>query len=263
MREIDFIEQFLRRNMEYVVEKYRDKSLLTVTTKGEPADLLTEVDLTIQKRFIDALQEVYPRDEVVAEEGDFGKLPENKNVRVWVIDPIDGTYNFVRGMNPLFGISIAFVEEGLARCAGVAFPLSGKVFLAEQGSGSFCDGKRLRVSDIQHLGECCVEIDFSIMEDRRLFMNRATDIMRHAGQIRCQGAAVGGICQVATGDVDGYIHMTLHPWDYAAAQLIAEEAGGMATRLDGSPLRVFDGKHGVIISNGAVHQAMLDLITGD
>jgi myo-inositol-1(or 4)-monophosphatase len=66
---------------------------------------------------------------------------------------------------------------------------------------------------------------------------------------------------VASGDAEGFLHMTLHPWDYAAAQLIAEEAGAMATRLDGSPLQVFDGKQGVLITNGAIHKNVLSLLS--
>jgi len=91
-------------------------------------------------------------------------------------------------------------------------------------------------------------------------LKRAGDVLRKAGQVRCQGAAVMGICQVASGDVDGFLHIGLEPWDFAAAQLIAEEAGAMATRLDGEPLRVFDGKRGVLISNGAIHKTLLSLI---
>ncbi len=260
-RDLEFIQDFLKRNRDYVLEKFHDKSRLTVTSKAEPADLLTEVDLTIQKRFTDAVAETYPTDMIVAEEGELGKIPTNPKGRVWVIDPIDGTYNFVRGMNPMFGISIALVVDGLARAAGVAFPLGGQTFLADQGEGSFCNGHPLRVSGVQHLSEACVEIDFSGVDDKKAFLSRASNIIRQSGQIRCQGAATGGICQIATGDVDGYIHMSLNPWDYAAAQLIAEEAGAVATRLDGSPLRVFDGRDGVLISNGAVHEALLGCIT--
>lgn len=261
MREIQLIESFLGEAAEYVREKYGRREMITVASKGDPSDLLTEVDLTVQKRFVDALREAFPTDLVVGEEGAFSRLPDDPNVRAWVIDPLDGTYNFVRGMTPVFGVSVAFVELGLARAAGVVFPLSGDLFLAEQGSGSYRNGARLRVSEVQHLEEACVEVDFSTIHDRRAFVSRAVNVMRQAGQIRCLGAAVGGICQVATGDADGYLHMSLYPWDYAAAQLIAEEAGAMATRLDGSPLRVFDGREGVLVTNGAVHDAVLGLIT--
>jgi len=180
-RDLDFIHEFLQKNWDYVLEKYRDKNRLTVTSKSEPADLLTEVDLTIQKRFADAVAETFPTDLVVGEEGDLGKVPTNPRGRVWVIDPIDGTYNFVRGMNPMFGISIALVVDGLARAAGVAFPIGGQIFLAEQGEGSTCNGRPLRVSDVQHLAEACVEIDFSGAEDKRAFISRASAVIRQSG----------------------------------------------------------------------------------
>ena len=260
MHEIQLIEKFLRDNAGYVREKYLRRDTVTVTSKGDPSDLLTEVDLTVQKRFVEAARAAFPSDMVVGEEGALARIPENPDIRAWVIDPIDGTYNFVRGMNPVFGISVAFVEGGLARAAGIIFPLSGDLFLAERGGGSFRNGQRLRVSEVQHLAEACVEIDFSTAEDRKTFLARSLGVMRGAGQIRCIGAAVGGICQAATGDADGYLHMTLYPWDYAAAQLVAEEAGAVATRLDGSPLRVFDGKEGVLVTNGAIHDAVLGLI---
>lgn len=258
--ELEFIERFLKRVSGYVVEKWEARHLVTVTSKGDPADLLTEVDLTVQKRFADALNQAYPDDVLVAEEGTLNRMPDSPDGRAWVMDPIDGTYNFVRGMRPIFGVSIAFLEGGETQCAGVMFPLDDQCYLAMRNGGAWCNGRPLHVSDIQQLEEACVEIDFSVMEDRQLFMKRASLIMLRAGQIRCCGAAVGGICQVAAGETEAYIHMTLHPWDYAAAQLIAEEAGGMATRLDGSPLRVFDRKQGVLISNGAVHREILAII---
>ena len=261
MQEMELIEHFFKENWNYVVDKYHDRGLVTVTTKKDPSDLLTEVDLTIQKRFLDLVKERFPGDLVVGEEGDLAHIPLNAMGRAWVIDPIDGTYNFVRGINPLFGISIAFVQKGTAQAAGVAFPVNGMTFLAEQGSGSFCDGRRLRVSGVQHLNQACVEVDFSGIADRELFIGRAVNVIRKVGQLRCEGAAVGGICQVASGDVEAYLHMMLSPWDYAAAQLIAEEAGAVSTRLDGTPLRVFDGRNGLVISNGAIHEALLSCIT--
>lgn len=78
--------------------------------------------------------------------------------------------------------------------------------------------------------------------------------------MRCHGSAVASIAQVATGDIDAYVHMTLSPWDFAAGLLIVEEAGGIASRHDGAPLRVFDGKKGVIISNTALHQESLQAL---
>jgi myo-inositol-1(or 4)-monophosphatase len=103
-------------------------------------------------------------------------------------------------------------------------------------------------------------MDFGNGRSRKPMCDRAMEILRRAGQIRCTGSAVVGILQVAMGEYDGFIHMRLHPWDYAAAQLVAEEAGGMASRLDGSPLGLFDGGKGVLITNSAIHQEMLSLV---
>ena len=94
-----------------------------------------------------------------------------------------------------------------------------------------------------------------------MLLRRGAYVLKKAGRVRSQGSAVVGICQVATGDVDAYLHMGLQPWDYAAAQLIAEEAGALATRLDGKALRIFDNKKGVLITNGAIHRAALSLVT--
>ncbi len=260
MNELAFITAFLRDNWTYVLDKYRDKRLLTVTSKVNPNDLLTEVDLTVQKRFVEAAAKAYPADLVIGEESGLDVVPKELPERAWLIDPIDGTYNFVRGLNPAFAVSIAFAYQGQIRAAGAAMPLNGKLFTAEAGKGAACDGKPIVVSPVQHLEEACIEMDFGAPDERRSLLRRAADLLRKAGQIRCQGSAVVGICQVASGEADGYVHVGLHPWDYAAAQLIAEEAGAMATRLDGAPLRIFDGKKGALITNGAIHKTILDMI---
>ncbi len=261
MTELAFIEKFLKANRNYVLEKFTDKASLAVADKDNPNDLLTEVDLTLQKRFVEAVAKTYSDDVVIGEESGLNVLPQNPDGRVWIIDPIDGTYNFVRGLNPAFAIAIAFAREGFAQAAGVFMPRNGLMFLAEAGAGAYCNGKRMTVSTVQHFDEACMEIDFGTGKNRNILVRRAGDALRQAGQVRCQGSAVVGICQVASGDVDGYLHIGLDPWDYAAAQLVAEEAGALATRLDGEPLRLFDGKQGVLISNGAIHKTVLALLT--
>lgn len=260
MNEKAFIETFLKDNSDYVVQKFQEKQNLTVTSKDSPTNLLTEVDLTIQKRFIDALQQAFPEDQVMGEESGHDSFPKDPEARTWVIDPIDGTFNFVRGLNPAFAISIAFMDQGLARVAGVSMPLAGYYFTSEAGEGAWCNGKRLAVSRVQQLDGASLEVDFSSAKNRRSILRRGAKLIREAAQLRSHGSAVVAICQVATGDSDAYIHPGLHPWDYAAAQLIAEEAGALATRLDGSPLRVFDKKKGVLISNGALHETLLNAL---
>lgn len=258
--ELAFIERFLAENAGYVREKYGDRAGLTVTAKSHATDLLTEVDLTVQKRAMEAIAAAYPGDAFVGEEGEHADPPENPRGRCWIMDPIDGTSNFVRGMYPIFGISLAFAEDGVAQAAGVALPMTGDVFLASRGAGAFHNGRPVKVSEVQTLDACRVDVDFSGVADREAMLRKAPRLLTAAGQIRCQGSAVASICQIASNDADAYVHMSLSPWDYAAAQLIVEEAGGIATRLDGTPLRLFDGGKGTLFSNGALHESLLALL---
>ncbi|HPO16411.1 MAG TPA: inositol monophosphatase [Candidatus Hydrogenedentes bacterium] len=260
MREIDFIRGFLKENIEYVQKKYTDKAAVTVSAKAHASDLLTEVDLTIQKRFVDKVKKRFPDDAIVGEEGEFSRFPNDPKARAWIIDPIDGTYNFIRGLHPIFGISIAFAHKGENVAGGVVLPITGEFFLAERGAGSFCNGKRLRVSNVKQLNAARIDIDFSDLNDRKLMLQRGLDVFRNVGQLRCYGSAVASICQIATGDTEGYLHMNLAPWDFAASQLIVEEAGGRSSRLNGSPLRLFDAKQGILITNGVLHREMLAMI---
>lgn len=260
MTEIEFISRFLESNIEYAREKFLDRDSLTVTSKKNASDLLTEVDLTLQKRAVDQIRAAFPGDEIVAEEGEYSKLPAHPNARCWVMDPIDGTNNFVRGTFPVFAISLAFAIHGRSVAAGMALPGTGDIYLAEEGKGAFLNKERLLVSQVQSVGEARLDLDFGGVEDRGAWLERGKELINQGGQLRCHGSAVAALAQVASGDLDAFVHMTLNPWDYAAGMLVVEEAGGMCSRLDGKPLRLFDGKGGVLISNGAIHKEILRLI---
>jgi myo-inositol-1(or 4)-monophosphatase len=236
MPELPFIAEFLEANAAYAMEKFGARAEITVAQKRDANDLLTEVDLTLQKRAVDLIHAQFPGDAIMAEEGEYAKPPKDKNARCWIMDPIDGTNNFVRGLYPLFGISIGFAVGGEVIAGGVALPGKGVILLAERGAGATMNGAPLRVSGTKILGNARVDFDFS------------------------GGSAVASIAQVATGDIDAYVHMSLSPWDFAAGQLIVEEAGGIASRHDGTPLRVFDGKKGVVISNTALHAELLQTV---
>ena len=257
MTEIQFIRRFMEDNIGYARDKFKDRAGITVTSKRSATDLLTEVDLTLQKRAVDLIRNVYPGDDIVAEEGEFSQLPAHPNARCWVMDPIDGTNNFVRGMFPIFAISLAFAIHGRTVAAGMAFPGTGEMLLAEEDKGAYLGDTRLSVSQVQQMSEARIDLDFGGTSDRNAWLERGQELIRCSGQLRCHGSAVAAIAQVATGDLDAFVHMTLNPWDYAAGMLVVEEAGGMCSRLDGKPLKLFDGKEGVLISNGAIHKDIL------
>lgn len=259
--ETKLIEQFLLSIQDYVRERYAGREHIAVSTKSNASDLLTEVDVTVQQRAIAPIREVFPDDAFVGEEEGLACIPADPDARCWVMDPIDGTYNFVRGLLPVFGVSLAFVEHGVPQAGGVLLPITGGLFMAERGGGAFFNGRRLRVSTVRTVEESSIGVDFADGSDRMNLLKRANTIIRDAGQIRCHGCAVIGICQVASGDAEAYLHLSLTPWDYAASQIIVEEAGGRSSRLDGSALRLFDDKVGVLFSNGVLHDPILHALT--
>ncbi len=102
--------------------------------------------------------------------------------------------------------------------------------------------------------------DFARLEKRDIAIDASVGIMRKVGQIRALGATVVGMCSVAEGTLDGYMHMSIHPWDYAAGLLLVTQAGGRATRSDGSAIHLFDGRRDILVTNGPLHDALLDCV---
>ncbi len=260
MEEIKFIESFLLEAGVYVREMHGRKSDMDVSTKKYASDILTEADLEVQRRCVLALQQAFPDDQLVAEEEGYDTFPDDPEKRCWVLDPIDGTNNFMRALFPMFGISLAFVDKGIVQAGGVYLPVSGDLFLAERGNGATHNGKRISVSEISQLSAAKIEMDLGWTYEREDSIARGYRLLCAAGQMRCHGVAVVSLCQVARGDMDAFFHNTLNPWDYAASLVIVEEAGGMATRLDNTPLHLFDGGSGVLMSNSKLHEEIVCLL---
>ncbi|MBI5094122.1 MAG: inositol monophosphatase [Candidatus Hydrogenedentes bacterium] len=260
MTEIAFIESVLTDVASYVRERYLDRTHLEVSTKTEANDLLTEVDLETQRRVVARINAQFPGDIVVAEEANLNVLPPDTHARTWFLDPIDGTQNFVRGIFPLFGVSLAFAQQGIVRSGGVMLPMNNDLFLGERGAGAFRSGKRLHVANVSSVALARADIDFSVPSHRDETLQRATRLIVKTGQIRCFCSAVVAMCSIASGDADIFFNVGLSPWDYAASQVILEEAGGKTSRLDGSPLHFFDKRRGVLATNGHIHAETLSLL---
>ncbi|MBN2309969.1 MAG: inositol monophosphatase [Candidatus Hydrogenedentes bacterium] len=257
MSEIDFIRDTLEGLAGYVRGRYAERGAVEVRSKTRATDLLTEVDLAVQRKTEALLAEAYPADPFVAEEGDRAKPPADPEGRCWIMDPIDGTQNFVRGLFPAFGIALAFAVGGRVQAGGVCLPVTGDLFLAERGAGAFRNGARLDVSGVTALDEAWIEVDLGGPPGRKRILRVAGPLIDAAGAVRCHCAAVIGLCSVACGDLDGYVHTGLNAWDYAAAQVIVEEAGGRTSQFDGRPLRLFGDNDGIVASNRTVHDAII------
>lgn len=261
MKELSSLQRVLPGIAEYAFERYQQRATLEVTSKGHPADWVTEVDLEVQRRIMKFLAKEYADDAIMGEELGLDVIPDDPDGRCWVIDPIDGTRNFVRGMFPAFGVSVAFTNKGQVEAGVVVFPGTGDLYSASRGEGAHCNGKRIRVSTVATVALSRVEVDFGIPKIREQTLRQFGEIILEASQVDSHCAAVVALCSTAAGEMDGFFHVTLNPWDYAAGILIIEEAGGRVSRLDGSPLNLFDGRPGVLATNGAIHDEALNMIT--
>lgn len=260
MKEIDFIKHFLLSVKDNVVTLYRNKNNIDISTKKDATDFLTEADIMVQKRFVEELKKFYPNDLIVGEELGLSDYHEGISQRVWIIDPIDGTGNFVRSYFPIFAVALAFAVNREIQASGVLVPMLGDLFWAERGQGAWRNENRISVSSKAKLAESCIQVDFGRRMYRRERLPYFIEPICEAGVVRCIGSAILSLVQVALGVVDGYVHAFLDPWDYVAGQLLIEEAGGKVTQADGTPLQLFHKNKGIIASNGLLHEELLGVI---
>jgi myo-inositol-1(or 4)-monophosphatase len=227
-----------------------------VDKKGE-IDLVTEVDLEIERMFRALVGERFPDHAILAEElGGSRSVPAGP---CWVFDPIDGTTNFAHGM-PIFCASVALEVAGEPRVAAVYDPTRKELFTAERGKGALLNGQPLAVSQAATLVDAMLVTGFPYDVH-----NRVDEIVglfgRFVGQaraVRRLGSAAIDLCYVAAGRMDGFWESDLKPWDIAGGALLVMEAGGTVTGMAGEPF-TSRGRH-VLASNGHIHDAMLDVI---
>ncbi len=193
-------------------------------TKSSGTDFVTAVDRASERRIVDALAAARPDDGFKGEEGT--DEPGTSGVR-WVIDPIDGTTNFVFA-HPGFSVSIAAEVDGTIVAGAVADPMHDQIFDAAIGEGARCNGQPIRVRPTTELSQALVATGFSYRPDQRRRQARALEIILPLiADIRRMGSAANDLCGVALGRVDAYYETGLSEWDLAAGSLIASEAGAV------------------------------------
>lgn len=203
---------------------------LAVATKSSATDLVTEVDRAAEALIVDGLRRSRPHDAIVGEEG--ADEEGTSGVR-WVIDPIDGTTNFVYG-HPGFSVSIAAEVDGEPAVGVVAVPLHQDVFTAVRGGGAHRNGVAIRPAGTVELSQALVATGFSYDPGRRQRQARVVEgLIGDIRDVRRVGAASVDLCSVACGRVDAYYERGLAPWDWAAGALIAAEAGARVGDVGG------------------------------
>ncbi|HVE48356.1 MAG TPA: inositol monophosphatase family protein [Casimicrobiaceae bacterium] len=221
-----------RRAGNFINRGARDLDLLTVSTKG-PKDFVSEIDRGAESAIVETIHATYPDHAILAEEG----TAKGRNADaeyVWIIDPLDGTTNFLHGF-PQYCVSIALAHRGTVTQGVVFDPVRNDLFTASRGRGAYLNDRRIRVSKRQHLRDCLVGTGFPFRDgsylDTYLAMMKA--MIQHTAGIRRPGAAALDLAYVAAGFYDGFWEIGLNPWDVAAGSLLILEAGGLIGDLAG------------------------------
>jgi myo-inositol-1(or 4)-monophosphatase len=226
----------------------------TVHHKGR-IDLVTQTDAAVEAHLKECLHTLLPGVGFMGEESAHNLITEGD---CWIVDPLDGTTNFVHGI-PFAAVSIALWQEGTTRLGVVNIPMLDECFYAEAGQGAYCNGRALRVSNAvrceQGLISTGFPYDIDAQKDRILRWLGAV-LPQCLGVRRC-GAASADLAYVAAGRYEAFYETGLKPWDIAAGWLLVEEAGGCVTNIQGEPLRFGDD---ILASNGHVHGELVDLL---
>ena len=209
-----------------------DVDSLKVTSKSAN-DFVTEVDHADERAVIDTLLGAYPGHGILAEESGQAHGAKDSDY-VWIIDPLDGTTNFIHGL-PMYAVSIALAFRGQVQQAVVYDPTRNDLYYASKGRGAFCNDKRLRVSRRTRLADSLIGTGFPYRRGDKLqrYLKMFETVLTACAGVRRPGAASLDLCHVAAGHFDGFFESGLSPWDVAAGSLIVTEAGGLIGNYTG------------------------------
>ncbi|PDO09965.1 MAG: inositol monophosphatase [Candidatus Reconcilbacillus cellulovorans] len=234
----------------------------SVQTKSSERDLVTEVDRGTETMIRNLIRTHFPGHAFLGEEGTGAGEPGAVTVEeaaeaeyVWIIDPIDGTTNFIHGF-PFFSISLALAYRGEVIVGVIYDPSRDELFVAEKNKGAYVRGRRMSVSRESALGESLLATGFP---SRPTDLERSVAAVAHLAprvrNIRTAGSAALHLAYVAAGRLSGFFEPGLNAWDVAAGVLLVRESGGTVTDMDGRPFRL--GTRNIVATNGRVHGELL------
>jgi myo-inositol-1(or 4)-monophosphatase len=236
-----------------LARELREHGVTGVATKSTDTDVVTAADKATERYVRDALYERRPGDTVLGEES--GESAGTGAVR-WILDPIDGTVNYLYGL-PQYAVSLAAEVDGVTVAGVVRNIATGEEWTATRGGGAFRDGRRLAGSGVTELGQALVATGFGYAADRRAHQAAVlAGLLSRIRDIRRFGSAALDLCFAAEGRVDAYYEKGLNLWDHAAGGLIAAEAGLLVTGLAGAP----PGPDLVLVAPSGIHAALHDAL---
>lgn len=226
---------------------------LGVSTKSSPTDVVTVMDKAAERVILDGLAAARPDDSVVSEEGGGG---EGTSEVTWLVDPLDGTVNYLYGI-PQYAVSIAAQVAGVTACGVVVDVVPGIIYTAIAGGGAFRDGTRVSCSQQTDPAFALVGTGFAYgVADRTRQASRMPALLPAIRDIRRMGSAALDLCAVACGQLDAFFETGMYPWDWAAGGLLVTEAGARLDGLAGRP----PGRNTTLAANPVLFDALHDLL---
>ena len=229
---------------------------LQVLAKG-PGDFVTSADKRTEKILIEELQKAHPEYGIITEES--GMINKSNINNRWIIDPIDGTMNFLNGV-PQFAISVGYEENGEIKCGVIFNPVTNEMFCAEKGNGSYLNNGRIRVSNKKKIKDALLVTGgprgASKIKDK--IFSEYISISKNVSNVRKFGSAALDMAYVACGRFDGYWQRELNYWDVAAGIIILKEAGGFVDFFEEDTISPL--KKNVLATNSVIHEELKELI---
>jgi myo-inositol-1(or 4)-monophosphatase len=231
-----------RRGASIINRASFDVDRLKVTEK-QHNDFVTEVDHAAEQAIIDVLKNAYPDHAILAEESGASANLHDENENVWIIDPLDGTTNFIHGF-PQYCVSIALQQRGQITQAVVYDPTRNELFTASKGAGAYLNEKRIRVTKRDKIADALIGTGFPFRDKSQLdeYMQMFRIMTEKCAGLRRPGAAALDLAYVASGRLDGFFERGLQPWDMAAGSLLVTEAGGIMGNFSGESEYLYKGE---------------------
>ena len=255
--QINLIIKACMKASKSLIRDFGEIENLQVSTKG-PGDFVTSADKRTEKILIEEIQKAHPEHGIITEET--GIINKSNVEKKWIIDPIDGTMNFLNGI-PQFAISIAYEEKGEIICGVIFNPILNEMFVAEKGNGAYLNNSRIRVSNKKKIKDALLVTGGpkGNSKIKNKIFSEYINVSNNVSNVRKFGSAALDMAYVACGRFDGYWQRELNYWDVAAGVIILKEAGGLINFFEddkNNPL-----KKNIIACNSNIHNELYDLIS--
>ncbi len=253
---INIIIKACRKASRSLIRDFGEIENLQVSSKG-PGDFVTSADKRTEKILIEELQKAHPEYGIITEET--GLINKSNTKNRWIIDPIDGTMNFLNGI-PQFAISVAYEEENEVVCGVIFNPVMNELFCAEKGNGAFLNNSRIRVSNKKKIKDALLVTGGpkQASKNKDEIFSEYINVSKSVSNVRKFGSAALDMAYVACGRFDGYWQRELNYWDIAAGIIILKEAGGLVDFFEHDKKMPL--KRNILASNSNIYDELSDLI---